>query len=210
MPRYVTMQTKDDLSAKLHQQIEKLSMLLLWVWKASALLDQYLTTIDRLTPGTGKDLAGRLIQESESYIMASVTTFLRCFLDQPSTHLRIREVTTDNGLLACFQEISSLRNDGFVHWKGSRSELTVKYSYESIDPKTISFAETLEISCNEEIGPPQDTEALKSLYGATADHIENRRRELLEKLRKRFATTDALLMTQLLDEHGRSVIKRAE
>jgi len=203
---YVKLKTDDPAVLRLHGQVEKLSLLHLWLLKAMALLQEYLTTLDSLDPKEDKVATGKQIQACESYMIAAVNLFLRCFHDQPSTHLEIDDVTKDAGLLACYKEICELRNDEFVHWKGLRTELTVRYQFEHIDRKTIEFAKDIQVLYSEHLGPPQDVDGVKELFRVTAQYVERRRDATRDKLRSYLAQGDNLLRTKLIDEAGRSMI----
>lgn len=139
------MQSADSVVSKYQKQIDKLTLMLMWTWQAGGLLEAYKKRLDDLTPTTDKQESGRTIQDCEAYAISSVNFFLRCFRDQPSTYLEIEKVTGDPELLTCYKEIDKLRNDEHVHWKGAMTALTVRYSFEQDDPRSITFAQEIQL-----------------------------------------------------------------
>lgn len=204
---FITIQSQDSIIQKLQAQIEKSLLLNMWIDKADALLNRYIQTLDELDVETDGVRRGIKIEACESYFMSSIIHFHRCFVDQPTMHLQIEQVTDDGQLRDCYAEVLALRNHEFIHWKGFRSSIEVAYSFEPINPTQVNLAEKIQGQFKDSIGPKIDIAPLRKLYKATSDYVEQRRLTVLAKMRQRLADHEAFMKTQFLNENGESVIK---
>ena len=84
--------------------------------------------------------------------------------------------------------------------------LKVRYSFEQDEPKSIIFAQEIEVSWAGQIGIVENLDRLKRLFWITGEFIDKQRTGVLKKLRERLATAEALLKTKLLNDWGRSVL----
>ncbi|MBK9324403.1 MAG: hypothetical protein IPM97_15875 [Bdellovibrionaceae bacterium] len=82
-------------------------------------------------------------------------------------HLEINKVTSDDRLRSFYREIEQLRNDEFIHWKGVRSKISIRYSIEVIGPSEIKFAEQVQAHLSDSIGPGMDVAPFKDLFTVT-------------------------------------------
>ena len=204
----VTIKSGNLKTSKLVEQIDKLSLLWVWIAKAAVLLDEYLVTLNGLSSIADQKEIGRKIQECECYIMSSVTIYLRCFLDQQATHLNIDEITKDGRLRKCFDEMLQLRHDEFVHWKGLRSRTQALYTLSQFERNNVKFEDSIETAYEEDIGPPQDVQSMKELFRLSGDYVLRRRVEILRKLEAVLSSEDELLMTQICDESGNRLLPK--
>jgi hypothetical protein len=205
---FIRIESEDQLVKKLQTQIEKSFLLGMWLGKAVGLLDRYCETLDQLDTEADSIQRGILIESLEARFMASVLLFHRCFSDQPSMHLEIDKITNDERLTRVFRDVETLRHDEFIHWKGIRSEISVRYSFEAVSAKQCNFAEELQGHYSESIGPGIDAAPLRELYSVCIKYVEQKRNEILEKLRKHLATPEIFLKSQFLNESGQSVIRK--
>lgn len=205
---FVSINSTDKLINKLKRQIEKLCHIELWVMKSLALLDKYLSTLDKLDQETDKVEMGHLIQDSEVYYMSCITTYLRCFLNQNSLHLKIKDVTSEKELRDCYFDLMSLRNDEYVHWKGVNSQLSVTYSFKAVDLKTIELAKDINISFQQSFGPKENTDLIKQLFQETIKHIKKKRDSAITKVREHLKSPEVFSNSELLNQNGDSVIKK--
>ncbi len=205
---FVKIENDDKLVRKLQAQIEKSFLLGMWLGKALALLDRYCSTLNQLDKEPDTVDRGILIESLEARFMASVLLFHRCFTNQPSMYLEINKITTDERLKGVFRDVETLRHDEFIHWKGVRSEITVRYSFEAVSGTQVKFAEELQGHYSESIGPGIDASPLRELYSVCIKYVEQKRNESLEKLRKHLATPEVFLKSQFLNEYGMSVIQK--
>ena len=204
---FISVVSQDKVADKILGQIQKLSTISIWIMKARALLDEYRLDLSRLDLERDSVQMGKLIQAGESHFMTSVSYYLRCFLNQPTLYLQIEQVTNDPNLVACYRELMELRNDEFVHWKGVRSTVAVTYSVEVVNLNQFDFAKDLNVAYSDKIGPSNEAEMVAELYVTTLSYVENRRNELLGKLRTVLSQPDVFLKTQFLNENGESIIK---
>jgi hypothetical protein len=193
---FIQIVSEDKQVQKLQNQIEKSFLLGIWVGKAIALLDRYLKTLNSLSNEEDPVQGGLKIEACEAYFMSSIIFFHRCFVDQPTMHLQIEQVTTDEVLRQTYSDILNLRNDEFIHWKGTRSNISVSYSFEVLSSTSVKFAEQLNGSFSDSIGPGLDVEPLRQLYLVTAKYIEDRRNVILDRLRSRISNHEAFLKCQ--------------
>jgi len=205
---FVTIESEDKLARKLQTQIEKSFLLSMWLGKALALLDRFCSTLDQLDKEPDSVERGILIESLKASFMASVLLFHRCFTNQPSMYLEIDKITTDERLKGIFCDVETLRHDEFIHWKGIRSKITVRYSFEAVSATQVKFAEELQGHYSESIGPGIDASPLRELYSVCIKYVEQKRNESLEKLRKHLATPEVFLKSQFLNEYGMSVIQK--
>lgn len=205
---FIKIVSTDKLVVRLQEQIEKSILLNMWIGKAVALLDRYVETLDKLDREADSVGRGILIEALESHFMSAIILYHRCFVDQPSMHLEINKVTNDDRLRQVYKEIESLRNDEFIHWKGIRSNLSVSYSFEAVASNQVKFAEQVQGHFSDSIGPGPAVAPFKELFLVTGKYVEQRRNEILDKLRSHISKEDVFLKCQFLNENGESVIRK--
>jgi hypothetical protein len=207
--QFIKIVSQDSKVQYLQGRIEKSILLALWVDKAMALLERYMTTLNHLDQEIDSVKRGVLIEALEAYFMSSIILYHRCFVDQPSMHLEIKKVTQDVNLRKTYQEIEKLRNDEFIHWKGIRSAILVKYSFEPVSQVEVKFAENIHAQFKDSIGPGIDVIPFKNLYQETAKYIERKRIETLDTLRKCLGKEEVFEKCQFLNDINESVIQKA-
>lgn len=206
---FIKMKSTDELVVRLQEQIEKSMLLSMWIGKAVALLDRYVETLNKLDRESDSVGRGILIEALEAQFMSAIILYHRCFVDQPSMHLEINKVTNDERLRHVYREIESLRNDEFIHWKGIRSNLSVMYSFEVVALNQVKFAEQVQGQFSDSIGPGPVVAPFRELFLVTGRYVDQRRNEILDKLRNHISKADIFLKCQFLNENDESVIRKA-
>lgn len=192
---------------KLLEQIEKLSIFELWIRKAQSFLEAYNEKCSEIDKEQDSLKKGFIIQDCESSFATSVHTYLRCFLDQHGFHLEINKLTDDEGLLECYRKIESLRHDEFVHWKGLRSTVNVKYFFEQ-KADGIYFTGKMDISFSDSIGPHQSIDNLRKLYAATLSYVDKERGIRVGKILKHLENPDAFAQTAIETSDGKPLFPK--
>ncbi|RYZ77708.1 MAG: hypothetical protein EOP05_00780 [Proteobacteria bacterium] len=205
--RFVEIKSRDLGTSNLLLNIEKTLMLQQWIEKAKLHLIDYHSAFEKADPNIDYG-QNQLVRAAEAHYLASVTTYLRCYQDQPSYYLHINDVTANDELKTLHQELYKLRNDEFVHWKGIRSSVKALYSVEPIDAHTVAFAEKMRGSFQETIGPEANTGKTEELFSATLSYIESVRYSMQAKLRKRLERRDVFEATTFIDTFGQPVFRR--
>lgn len=206
---FIKIESTDDLVLKLQSQIEKSLLLNMWLGKAIALLDRYIETLDKLDHEPDSVMRGKLIEALEAQFMSSIILYHRCFVDQPSMHLEINKVTSDDRLRLFYREIEQLRNDEFIHWKGVRSKISVRYSIEVNGPSEIKFAEQVHGHFFDSIGPGMEAAPFKELFIVTNNYVEQRRNEIVDKLRAHISKPEVFMKCKFLNGNNESIFKEA-
>lgn len=208
---YVSLKTEDIPLKEMNKKIEKLTLMEIWVVKATSLFERYHRVLDLNEKETDKVKMGVNIEEIDICFMSSVSYFLRCFLNQKgSLNLEINHVTTDFLLRETYKMLMDLRNDEYVHWKGARSRVSVKYSFAAPTPTTCEFARSVQADYSETVGPDQESDKIRSLFQATLKYINERRLQELVVMRQRLSKAEAWPTTDFYDESGESIIKKTQ
>lgn len=208
MEHFVKVVSNNVKVAKTLGQIEKIQMLRLWCNKALAFLNSFRTELAALQNCLDEQQRGLLIERCEALYMASVTTYLRCFHEQPSLFLKIKDITRESELLAEYAEIRSLRDDEFVHWKGINSSASVHYSLEVLDAKTVNFARNIQVNFSSSM-KYFATETLERLYIQTLKYLEGVSEKKIENLRIMFHDAETWHGSDFVNPcTNQSVIKR--
>lgn len=207
---FVTLQTEDLKLKDLQKRIDKISLIQIWIMKASALFERYFRTLDLLNVETDSVKRGLLVEEIEVYFMSSVSYFLRSFLSQKGSYsLEIKNVTDDSKLRAVYEMLMALRNEEYVHWKGARSTVSVKYSFRALSDVQCEFAKDIQTNFSDTVGPAQQSDEIRQLFKATLQFIDQRRNKDLEKMRERLTYGEPWQTTQLLNDKGEAIIKKS-
>lgn len=205
---FVQVRSSDKAVANLLSQIDKLSIIQIWLMKAQALLLAYREDLNAMDLETDPLRRGKLIQSFEAHFMSSVSFYLRCFLDQPTLRLHIEQITNDSNLIRVHKGLLDLRHDEFVHWKGVRSNIAVTYSLEVLGPSEIKFAENINLAFSDKVGPNRDADEVASLYAHVEKEVQRLREQKISKLRARLAEPAVFAASDLLNENGESILKR--
>ncbi|ASD64244.1 hypothetical protein [Bdellovibrio bacteriovorus] len=206
---YVTLKTNDRPLIEMNKRIEKLTLMEIWVMKASSLFERYHRLLDQNDKETDKVKIGINIEEIDICFMSSVSYFLRCFLNQKgSLNLEINNVTADASQRATYQMLMDLRNDEYVHWKGARSKIAIKYSFAAPTPTTCEFARTVQADYSETVGPDQNSDQIRTLFRTTLEYINSRRLQELDAMRQRLSKAEAWPTTNFYNHNGDPVIKK--
>ena len=178
-----------------------------WVSKAISLMNGYSKTLADLDNENDQTEKGQLIEKAEAYYMAAISTFLRCFMEQPSTHLKIFDVTKCDKLHQVYNKLKKIRDDEYVHWKGLQSKMAITYSFEVIDDKKCEFAKNIRINFQQSFGPGNSSEILK-LFNQTMKFIEDKRNKVLSTVRLKLQNSETFLKTDFLDERGNLIFNK--
>lgn len=206
---YVELKTEDKPLLEMQKRIEKLMLMGIWVSKASSLFERYFRVLDLNNTEKDQLKSGINIEEIEICFMSSISFFLRCFLNQKgSLSIEINNVTKDQMLRDTYQNLMDLRNDEYVHWKGARSQLSVKYSFAATTPSNCEFAKTVQANYSEKVGPDGESDSIRRLFATTIAYIEDRRNKELEAMRTRLAKPEAWRETNFYNDDGEPIIKR--
>lgn len=207
---YVSLKTEDISLLDMNKRIEKLTLMDVWLAKAASLFERYYRVLEENNKETDKVKMGLKIEEMDICFMASVSYFLRCFLNQKgSLNLEINHVTTDSSLRDTYKKLMDLRNDEYVHWKGARSTILVKYSFAAITVTTCEFAKTIQANYSETIGPVQQPEQIRALFRVTQKYIDDRRSKELAAMRRQLLKKEVWLTTNFYNDNGEPVIKKS-
>lgn len=207
---FIQIKTEDKVLGKLLEQVEKYCHMQLWISKAISLLNNYSATLDLLDTEKEPKRSGLLIEQAEAYFMSAVSFYLRCFLNQPSTHLKISDVVRNKSQQHVFDSLMTMRNDEFVHWKGHQSKLEVTYSFKHVSGNQCELARTINVAFNQCFGPGASSEPVLRLFELTARHVEDKRTAILGKIRERLQNKDVFMKSRLLNDRGESIIKEID
>lgn len=206
---FVKLHTSDKPLLEMQKRIEKLMLIQMWVGKASAMFERYFRILDQIDRETDPVKKGLHIEELEMCFMTSVSYYLRGFLNQKgSLNIEINNVTDDEDLRKTYWFLMDLRNDEYVHWKGARSSLTVKYSFLYLTANQCEFAKEVQANFKDKVGPSENTESFRSLFKVTKEYLEKRRHQEIEALRNRFAKPEVIMNSNLLNENDEPIFKK--